>query len=360
MPSLSGPPLRNGASPAEAVTALTADTRYPAAMATCATPSAVDAATGGLLRVDDAGVTATPSTRFALGSLTKAYTATLAAMLVQEDRIAWDRKIFDTLPELAAASNPAYANVTLHQLLAHRAGLPDFGDDAGLQNIEGTLREQRLQGSAWGLRQAHVATPGTAEAYSNLGFVIAASMLERAGDGPGARDYEASITRRVFEPLGIDAGFGVLGERASDAAGHEQSGGAWRVVEADAIRDAFPPALNPAGLIMATAADHGRFLQMHVRAGAGTAGEPLAPDQARVLHTPLGERAALGWLWPNASVDASLLVHNGTDGRSYMAFMAMSPRLQRACAVAVNGFRGDATPADLRQALLAMLGLAGR
>lgn len=355
-PRLSGPAVPNAASPREAVSVLTDGQRYPAAMAVCATPEAVVAHAGGRTRAggsEDVGA----STRFALGSLTKSYTATLAALLVQEGRIGWDSRLLDVLPELKAASRSEYTAVTLRQLLAHRSGLPEFRDDAALEAIDGPLRMQRLQAVAWGLSQAPVHPPGTAEAYSNLGYVVAAAMLERAGDDGSARDYEASLARRLLAPLGSSADFGVPGESPGSVHGHRHDGHGWQGVDAGEVRDVFPAALDPTGLLMATAEDQGRFLRMHVRAGAGLGDTPLTSDSARVLHAPQGGRAALGWLWPDTRVDPTLLVHNGTDGRTYMAFMAMSPRLGRACAVAVNGWR-DTTPADLRQALLALLGLA--
>src|SRR5689334_11902854 len=62
--------------------------------------------------------------RFHLGSCTKAMTATLIAMLVEEAKLSWT----STLGELFAGSvnpmHPAWEKVTLRQLLAHRAGLP--------------------------------------------------------------------------------------------------------------------------------------------------------------------------------------------------------------------------------------------
>src|SRR5688572_16104678 len=59
-----------------------------------------------------------------LGSCTKAMTATLCAMLVEEGKIAWDTTLPQALPELKDEIHPDYQAVTLEQLLTHRAGLP--------------------------------------------------------------------------------------------------------------------------------------------------------------------------------------------------------------------------------------------
>src|SRR3954471_10820296 len=60
--------------------------------------------------------------QFHLGSCTKAMTATLVAMLVEEGKLNWTT----TLGELFAVKpmHPAWEKVTLQQVLAHRAGLP--------------------------------------------------------------------------------------------------------------------------------------------------------------------------------------------------------------------------------------------
>ena len=75
-------------------------------------------------------------------------TATLAAVLVQQRRLAWDSRLLDVLPELAATAQPAYANVTLRDLLAHRSGLfagDSEADLAPLPALDGTPTQQRLQ-----------------------------------------------------------------------------------------------------------------------------------------------------------------------------------------------------------------------
>lgn len=53
--------------------------------------------------------------RFHLGSDTKAMTALLAAMLVEEGKLHWDSTLADVFPELAAAMNPGLRRVTLVQ-----------------------------------------------------------------------------------------------------------------------------------------------------------------------------------------------------------------------------------------------------
>ena len=62
--------------------------------------------------------------RFHLGSDTKAMTATLAGMMVDEGKLRWDSTIGEVLGGKVQGMNPALAAVTLEQLLSHTSGIP--------------------------------------------------------------------------------------------------------------------------------------------------------------------------------------------------------------------------------------------
>jgi CubicO group peptidase (beta-lactamase class C family) len=59
-----------------------------------------------------------------LGSCTKAMTSTMIATLVAEGKLSWDMKLIEAIPELKKSFHPDFQNITLWQLLTHRAGLP--------------------------------------------------------------------------------------------------------------------------------------------------------------------------------------------------------------------------------------------
>jgi len=64
----------------------------------------------------------TVNDKFLIGSCAKAFTATLAAMLVEEGVIDWQTTIRDAFPDLEMLSE--YHDITIYQLLSHRSGLP--------------------------------------------------------------------------------------------------------------------------------------------------------------------------------------------------------------------------------------------
>ena len=70
------------------------------------------------------GVPVTLDDRFHIGSDTKAMTATLAAMLVEEGRLRWESTVGETIGAAFPGMAPELAAVTLGELLSHSSGIP--------------------------------------------------------------------------------------------------------------------------------------------------------------------------------------------------------------------------------------------
>ncbi len=64
------------------------------------------------------------SDRWHIGSVTKAMTATLTAIMVEQSLITWATTPMDVWPEYAASMHPQYQTVTIVDLLSHHAGIP--------------------------------------------------------------------------------------------------------------------------------------------------------------------------------------------------------------------------------------------
>src|ERR1043165_8579602 len=77
--------------------------------------------------------------RFHLGSCTKAMTATLVAMFVEDGKLNWTTTLGELFADTVKRMHPAWEKATLRQVLAHRAGLPFELD--GLNPVFSTFRE---------------------------------------------------------------------------------------------------------------------------------------------------------------------------------------------------------------------------
>lgn len=120
---------------------------------------------------------------FDLASVTKPLTATVAARLVHEGRLAWSTAVHEVLPEL---SGTAAADATMEELLSHRAGVPAWGalyrrdpwghgEPASLPPDEPLSLERMLE------HAASRRTPSETSVYSDVGYVLAGSMIARVG-----------------------------------------------------------------------------------------------------------------------------------------------------------------------------------
>jgi len=170
--------------------------------------------------------------QFDLGSCTKAMTATLVAMLVEEGKLNWTTTLGDLFADRVKPMHPAWEKVTLRQVLAHRAGLRHEPD--GLAQVlnelvwpsrarlawarfSGTLPQQRLEITTQALSRPPGIPPDTKYWYSNVGYVLAGAVLEQLT----GRAWEALMRERLFQPLGISTGgFGPPG--TADAAARLQ------------------------------------------------------------------------------------------------------------------------------------------
>src|SRR3954453_7751680 len=72
----------------------------------------------------EAGLPATPETQFLICSITKTFTATALALLVDEGRLDWKNPVRDAIPEFRLHDAIATERVTVRDLLSHPSGLP--------------------------------------------------------------------------------------------------------------------------------------------------------------------------------------------------------------------------------------------
>jgi CubicO group peptidase (beta-lactamase class C family) len=135
-------------------------------------------------------------TVFYVGSVSKQFTAFAAALAMQKGRLSVDDSIRKWLPEL-----PAYADdITIRHLLHHTSGLRDYNT---LLSIAGRRGDEaydnptvlRMTARQKGLNFP----PGTEYLYSNTGYTLLATIVERATKTPFAAFADAEI----FKPLGM-------------------------------------------------------------------------------------------------------------------------------------------------------------
>lgn len=293
------------------------------------------------VRVQGGGDAVTLGDRWAVGSLTKAMTSALAGTLVDQGKLRWTDRIRDVLPQLRG-SLPAYGEVTLEQLLAHRGGiLDDSGLEPRLKDLpafEGDIRARRLQAAEWLLRQEPCEAPGTRFRYSNAGYLVAAAMIEEAAGEP----WEDALFSRLLTPLGIQAALGLPCEEGpGQPRGHTRKPEGWvpgdRPAEPDGrIHDLFAPAGTKVSMTLESAL---AWARVHLKGLRGQDAPVLKAGTVKKLHTPLGDGVALGWIASNCHGRA-VSWHNGAF-EGFSSCLVLDPVRDRAVVVFANGFEGD-------------------
>jgi CubicO group peptidase (beta-lactamase class C family) len=137
----------------------------------------------------------TPETLFAIGSATKAFTATLAGMLVDEGKLAWDAPITEYLPDFVLPIRTAdeHAYVCLRDLLSHRTGFArgDLLWANGKASAK-TILATTVKAEPWAdfRKEFH---------YNNI-MLLAAGEAMRAVTG---KPWSDLLRERILEPLGM-------------------------------------------------------------------------------------------------------------------------------------------------------------
>lgn len=247
------------------------------------------------LRSLDSSEAVTVDDLWHVGSLTQSMTATAAASMVEEGLVEWTSTVVDVLPDIADDIRAEYRDLTLEELLAHVGGLPDREAETTWWEARPhpePLREQRLAWTIELLNQDPGATRGE-YLYSDAGYVVAGTMLERAS----GLTWEDLVQARVFQPLRMSSvGFGAPGTSLVDEPwGHSASGTALTPVAPGPDAD-YPPAIGPAGTVHLSLRDYATFASAHLAGELGSEGI-LSPESFQKLHTRVSTStvSALGW-----------------------------------------------------------------
>ncbi|MGH3800117.1 MAG: serine hydrolase domain-containing protein [Pseudonocardiaceae bacterium] len=200
-----------------------------------------------------AGIPVTRDTAFPIGSISKAWTATLAMILVADGDLELDAPLDEHLPELDGLGG----RLTLRQLLSHTSGFAEVPERSPLP-LRRYLREHCR-------RQDLVVVPGTGFSYSSRNYVLVGHLIEMI---TGMSWWEA-MESILLRPLGIDpaaivAPAGRARYERPIATGHSVNTtlGRTRPVE-----QSLAPAEAPAGALAMSAVDLVALGLMHVGAG---------------------------------------------------------------------------------------------
>jgi CubicO group peptidase (beta-lactamase class C family) len=217
----------------------------------------------------------TPDTVFAIASCTKAFTATLVAMLADDGKLKWDDRVRDHLDWFRLSDELADREVTLRDLLCHRTGMPrhDMLWAGQVGDSEDVIRR-------WCRGKPSTSFRSTWE-YSNVPFTTAGIVAGKVC----ASDWQTATRRRVFEPLGMTSS-GCTAREAVAAADHATP----HYLGLDKSIKPIPwdnlDSARGAGSIHSTARDLGHWLRFQLAGGKLGDRRLVAERVLKETHTP--------------------------------------------------------------------------
>lgn len=233
-------------------------------------------------------------TTFAIGSLTKLFTAQLLARQAVDGTVGLDTSLADVWDGLETGGD-----IHLWQLASHRAGLPRDIPAAALQQND-TAPLLALLAQSDGSSAEH--------RYSNAGMALLGVTLAHQARTPLADLMEA----RVLAPLDL-AATSYMPDASSLAKAHRRN------QDISGQRPATVSIARGAGGLHSSVRDLLKFARHHL--------EPRSQDWKEVVAMMFGHfsdaRPPLGW---QLHEDGELVVyHHGGDGNGYQGFIGVRP-----------------------------------
>jgi len=224
------------------------------------------------LRDVEAGLKVTTDTQFLIGSITKSFTSTGLALLMDERRLDWKKPVRDYLPEFRLYDAVATDRVTVRDLLCHHSGLPRHdwiwlpGDLSPAQ----MLAAMRYLEPSDDIRSTHQ--------YLNLGYLVAGIVAERVS----GQSWTEFTRERLTEKLRMNVTFTAEDlDAAADAAAPYSIDGNTRL---RARR--WPIRVTAAGAINTSIASFANWLRLHLDKGEFEGQRLLSPTLIQQLQAP--------------------------------------------------------------------------
>ncbi|HEX2079002.1 MAG TPA: serine hydrolase [Longimicrobium sp.] len=279
-------------------------------------------------------------TVFDAASLTKSFTATAVAMLVDEGKMRWDDPVVQHLPDLVLPDPYLTRNATVRDFLSHRTGLHGSNMMWYPTSVDRpeVLRRMRFVRASAPFRTGMV--------YSNIGYTVAGEAAARAA----GTSWEDLVRRRIIRPLGLTstvASYADTERMPNVASPHALIGGVQRPIRREVQRSA----IAPAGDVQSTVTDLATWMRFHLANGVLDGRRLVSDSSMQEMHSPQaiiattpGMRAArqveffaaygLGWQVMDYR-GHPMLWHSG-NGDGQIAYMALLPKDRLGVVVLVN------------------------
>jgi CubicO group peptidase (beta-lactamase class C family) len=224
------------------------------------------------LRDVEAGLKVTTDTQFLIGSVTKSFTSTGLALLMDERRIDWTKPVRDYIPEFRLHDAVATDRITVRDLLCHHSGLPrhDWIWIPGDLSPAQMLAAMRYLEPCDDIRSTFQ--------YLNLGYLVASMVAERVS----GQSWTEFTRARLTDKLHMSVTFTV----EDLAAVADASVPYWMDGDTRLRVKPWPIRATAAGGINTSIASFANWLRLHLDKGEFEGQRLLSPTLIQELQTP--------------------------------------------------------------------------
>jgi D-alanyl-D-alanine carboxypeptidase len=150
---------------------------------------------------------ATAETRYAVGSISKQFTAAAVLLMQEQGKLSLDDKVAKYFPALTRAGD-----ISIRQLLTHTSGYEDYApQDYIIPEWQQPITGQAIM-DRWAKKPLNF-EPGTKWQYSNTNYVIAGAIFEKLSGQP----LVVFLREKIFGPLGMQSAGDCAESSAHDA-----------------------------------------------------------------------------------------------------------------------------------------------
>jgi CubicO group peptidase (beta-lactamase class C family)/D-alanyl-D-alanine dipeptidase len=266
----------------------------------------------------DKKIPASPETVYRIGSVSKLFTDIGVMQLVERGELDLDAPIQKYLPDFQP-HNPFHKDITLRQLMSHRAGLlrePPVGNyfdpsELSLSAMVHSLNDTTL-----------VYPPETHTKYSNAGVATVGYVLEKHSGQP----FATYLRHAVLEPMGLRSS---AFQPEPQLMAHLAKAYMWSYDGLQFQAPTFELGMAPAGCMYSTVLDLSRFLSVLFNHGQGPSGRVLQAATLEKMWTPQfakpDEKSGFGIGFYVSQLDGHRLVEHGGAIYGFATHLAALP-----------------------------------
>jgi Beta-lactamase class C and other penicillin binding proteins len=204
------------------------------------------------------------NTVFQIGSVSKSFTATVMASLVDEKKIKWEDTVKNILPDFKMYDSWVTENMQVKDIMTHHTGLAEqagtYFPNLGY-NRDDIYKMLALMKPAYSFRGDYQ--------YNNITFIIASKIIEKIT----GKSWEENVYERIFNPLKMNSSsLNAKGYATSEnvATPHDYSY-LGKIVTLPLYADEqalyWLTGVGPAGSVNSSVNDMIKYAQMHMNNG---------------------------------------------------------------------------------------------